>query len=240
MTPNNDSIRINRYLSEKGLATRKEADVLISSGNVVVNGKKAVLGQKITPGDTVEIRNRPTKNYGYFIYNKPRGITTHPEKNTEDIVSVLKKNKSEKLPKLFPVGRLDKDSSGLIIMTNDGRVTDKLLNPRFYHEKEYQVTVNKEITPQMMAKLAKGVRLGDGTITRPAKIHKLGKKQFSIIITEGKNRQIRRMCEVVGFHVETLARTRIMNITVGNLKEGSLVPISKEDCTAFLAMLGLQ
>ncbi len=240
MTPSNDPIRINRYLSEKGLATRKEADVLISAGNVLINGKKAVLGQKVTNSDTVEIQNRPAKKYSYFVYNKPRGITTHPEKNTKDIVSVLTKSKSEKIPKLFPVGRLDKDSSGLIILTNDGRVTDKLLNPRFYHEKEYKVTVNKEITPKMMAKLAKGVRLGDGTLTRPAHVKKNGPKQFTIIITEGKNRQIRRMCEVVGFHVVTLERIRIMNLVIGNLKEGALAPIANEDLVPFLATLGIQ
>lgn len=223
MTPNNNkkSVRINVKMRDMNIATRREADELISSGKVFVNGKKATLGMQVLPEDKIEIKGKG-KEYRYFLYNKPTGIvTTGPQKDEIDIIH------SATFPiKVFPIGRLDKDSSGLIIMTNDGRITDKLLSPDQEHEKEYTVTVNKILPKSFKAKMEAGVLVPEtdggkaGYKTKPCTVRLTGDKTFSIILTEGKHRQIRRMCEALGFTVLRLERIRIGKHTIDKLKPG--------------------
>jgi 23S rRNA pseudouridine2604 synthase len=210
--------RINVALRNTGKATRREADELIEGGKVYVNGIKATLGMRVAPTDKIEIRGKG-KDYRYFIYNKPVGIvTTQPQGDEKDIVSTAK------FPtKVFPIGRLDKDSSGLLIMTNDGRITEDLLSPESDHEKEYIVTTDKMLTRIFKDKMEKGVLIGgdqkmDQYKTKPCKVNLIGDKSFSIILTEGKNRQIRRMTEALGFKVMKLERIRIGKFMIGKLK----------------------
>ncbi len=212
--------RINVALRNTGKATRRESDELIEGGKVYVNGVKATLGMRVLPTDKIEIRGKG-KDYRYFIYNKPAGIvTTQPHDDEKDIVGTAK------LPtKVFPIGRLDKESTGLIIMTNDGRITDDLLSPDKDHEKEYIVSVDKMVTRIFKEKMEKGVLIGgdqkmDQYKTRPCTVKLIGDKSFSIILTEGKNRQIRRMTEALGFTVMKLERTRIGKFMIGKLKPG--------------------
>ena len=212
--------RINVALRNTGKATRREADELISAGKVYVNGVKATLGMQVSPTDQIEIRGK-TKEYRYFLYNKPIGIvTTQPQGDEKDIVS------TSKFPiKVFPIGRLDKESSGLLIMTNDGRIIDDFLSPDKDHEKEYIVNVDKMVTRIFKEKMEKGVLIGgdqklDQYKTKPCKVQLIGDKSFSIILTEGKNRQIRRMTEALGFKVMKLERTRIGKFMIGKLKPG--------------------
>ncbi len=212
--------RINVHLRNTGKATRREADELIAAGKVFVNGVKAVVGMRVAPTDKVEIRGK-SKAHRYFIYNKPTGIvTTQPQAGEKDIVS------SAKFPtKVFPIGRLDKDSSGLIIMTNDGRITEDLLSPDRDHEKEYVVGIDKKVSADFKNKMENGVVIGgdlkmEKYKTKPCKVTITGDKTFSIILTEGKNRQIRRMCEALGYKVFTLMRVRIGKFMLGKLKPG--------------------
>lgn len=218
--------RLNKYLAEKNIASRREADALIAAGKVFVNGTKAVMGMQVGETDTVEVRNN-TKEYAYFAYNKPIGIVTAtPQRGETDIVH------HTKFPtKVFPVGRLDKDSHGLIIMTNDGRITKQMLDPKYEHEKEYEVEVDEPITAEFLKQMSGGVEIETNKKvkhdTKPAKLKKLGAKKFSIILTEGKNRQIRRMCEVLGYEVVDLKRIRIGKVLLGNLKHGEYKKIAK-------------
>ncbi len=231
-------IRINKYLAEKGYSTRTGADELISAGKVKINGKKAVLGMKVMEKDIVIVDGTSKKAYVYYAYNKPAGIITNaPQKGEVDIIHYTR------FPhKVFPIGRLDKDSDGLIIMTNDGRITDRLLNPEKVHEKEYTVTVDKPITPEFETKMKKGVKIisqGEKYTTKPAKVKILSTKKFSIVLTEGKKRQIRRMCEALGQQVQTLTRVRIMNILLGSLKPGAYLEITDRNLSDFLKLLKL-
>jgi 23S rRNA pseudouridine2604 synthase len=218
--------RLNKYLAEKNIASRREADALIAAGKVFVNGTKAVMGMQVGETDTVEVRNN-TKEYAYFAYNKPVGIVTStPQRGETDIVH------HTKFPtKVFPIGRLDKDSHGLIIMTNDGRITKQMLDPKYEHEKEYEVEVDEPITAEFLKQMSGGVEIETNKKvkhdTKPAKLKKLGAKKFSIILTEGKNRQIRRMCEVLGYEVVDLKRIRIGKVLLGNLKHGEYKKIAK-------------
>ena len=207
-------IRINKYLADNNIASRREGDELIETGKVFVNGKKAVLGQMIRETDTVEVKNN-TKEYAYFAYNKPVGVvTTNAQKGEIDIV-----HRTKFPTKVFPIGRLDKDSHGLILLSNDGRITKKLLDPEFEHEKEYEVEVDKHVTPEFFKKMTSGVRIERYT-TKPAKLEHMGSRKFSIILTEGKNRQIRRMCQACGYTVKDLKRVRFGKITLGKMKPG--------------------
>ena len=226
----NEPMRINRYLSIRGIATRKGADELIKKGVVLLNGKKAVLGDKIGPKDKVSIAGViDTGNYHYFVYCKPKGVTTLPEKNTLSVMTM-----ANSLPKdAFPVGRLDKDSEGLLIITNDGRITKKLLDGKYNHEKEYIVEVSHPIEHNFMVRLRDGVRLGK-EMTKKAKVRKIDKYTFEIIITEGKNRQIRRMCASFNQEVRELKRVRIMNIELGNLHPNTYREIKGKDLEDFL------
>ncbi len=220
-------MRINKYLADNNIASRRESDGLIQAGKVFINGKKALLGAQVGETDVVEVRNND-KAYVYFAYNKPIGIVTStPQADEVDII-----HHTEFPTTVFPVGRLDKDSHGLIIMTNDGRLTKKLLDPEEEHEKEYEVTVDQPITPEFLEEMLGGVEIQTNKkvkhFTKAAEIKKIGAKKFSIVLTEGKNRQIRRMCEVLGYEVVDLKRVRVGEILLGNLKEGEYKKIQPE------------
>ena len=221
-TPEDDMqypIRLNRYLSLCNYATRRGADVLISGGKVFINGTKASLGDQVQEGDHVEVEGAEEKEYVYYAYYKPKGIVTIGAQNEEKEIADVSNFPED----VFPIGRLDKDSEGLIIMTNDGRITEELLSPDFYHEKEYQVTVDQTVSHQAFVKLRHGVRIDVGRkkyMTKPAKVRRISKNTFDIIITEGKKRQIRKMCGGVGYKVVKLKRFRIMDVELGNLKPG--------------------
>ena len=211
-------IRINRYLALKNICSRREADVLITKKIVIINGQIARLGDKVNEKDVVEVdlkKKNIVKKYQYFAYNKPVGVVTHsPESNQKSI------REATALPDgFFPVGRLDKESHCLIILTNDVRLSDKLLNPEYDHEKEYVVRVNKPITNIFLKVLQRGILLEDFK-TKPAKVKQISEYVFLIVLTEGKKHQIRRMCTNFGFQVADLQRTRIMDLELGSIGIG--------------------
>ncbi len=228
-------IRINKYLALRNIATRREADRLIEAGFVLLNGKPAKLGDIVQHGDKVEIKSEmQNKEYVYYAYHKPLGVvTTMPNPGEKTILDT-----TEFPEKVFPIGRLDKDSYGLILMTNDGRITDKLLNPKAQHQKEYSVRVNRPITNTFLKFMKEGVRLGP-VQTRKALVKKTSESSFDIVLTEGKNRQIRRMCKSLGYEVTDLKRFRIGNIELENLKAGTFRKIEGEELKEFLKQLRL-
>ena len=229
-------IRINRYLAQKGMATRRGADELIDAGLVRLNGKKAELGSRVESADTVEVlkEGRPdTKQFVYIAYNKPVGIITHSPQGDEQSIEEV-----AGFPGTFPVGRLDKASEGLIILTNDGRVTERLLHPRYAHEKEYLVTVREDILPAVKHALEDGVR-SEGEWLKAKKVFILGPHKLSIILTEGKKHHIRRMLSEAHLTVESLVRTRIMGVYLGALKPGKSRILEGEARKAFLESIGL-
>lgn len=230
-------MRLNKYLAQQGTASRREADALIEQGAVLINGTKAVLGQKVNKDDVVTLKG-DTKEKRYLAYYKGRGIITHsPASGEVDIVTQLKRD--HKVEGVYPVGRLDKDSEGLLILTNDGRVTGPLLDPKAQHEKEYEVTVDKPVNGFFLKQLEHGVNI-EGYVTKDAKATKLPHKlKFTLILTEGKKHQIRRMCAALGYQVQTLKRLRIANITLGELKPNQYRIIKADELKAFLAELGL-
>ena len=208
--------RINAYLAEKNIASRREADGMIRSGLVFINGKRAELGAQIGPKDTVTVSKQNQKQYVYYAYNKPTGIVTIGAQNKEKEIRHITKFPE----RVYPVGRLDKESHGLLILTNDGRIVKKLLDPKYTHEKEYIVKVDKLVTDSFIKKMSEGIIL-DGYKTKKAIVKKIHENAFNIILTEGKNRQIRRMCQTLGYRVLDLQRIRIMNIKLGSLKPGT-------------------
>ena len=227
-------IRINKYLAEKGICSRREADKLIEEEKVSINGEKAKLGEMVKEGDKVETAG-DLKELIYIAYNKPAGIVTNcPQKGEKEIKDILKLDFE-----YFPVGRIDKHSRGLILLSNDGRITDKLLNPRNYHEKEYVVEVNRELQENDLRQLRQGITLDGGFITKPCEIKMINDHTFSIILTEGKNRQIRRMCLALGYDVIDLNRVRIMNIELGSMLEGHYKILKGEVLEALLEELEL-
>jgi len=213
-------MRLNKYLSETGLCSRREADALIAQGRVSLNGKRAELGTQVAEGDEVRVDNRvigarKKKKRIYICLNKPVGITCTTERGVRDnIVDFIGHEE-----RIFPIGRLDKESEGLILLTNNGDIVNDILRSENNHEKEYLVTVDKPVTDVFLAGMGGGVRILD-TKTKPCKVNRLGKYEFRIILTQGLNRQIRRMCEVFGYDVKRLQRVRIVNIRLGNLKPG--------------------
>lgn len=230
-------VRINKYLADNGYATRKEADVLIERGLVTVNGEPAKIGMRIRENDEVEVRSARRKRYVYIAVNKPRGLTTlKTEKDERDTLSLLPSD--IKRMKLFPVGRLDKASEGLILLTNDGRLTDRLLHPDREHEKTYRVTTKKPLRESFKHYMEAGVDI-EGYVTRPAKVRILGEKKFEITITEGKKHQIRRMVVAMHNEVASLCRTSIMNIKLGTLVSGGYRPIEGKELAVLLETLGL-
>jgi len=222
---------MNNYCS------RREADDLILKKIVKINGRLAKIGDKVQEGDKVEVNieaKSKLKKYVYFAYNKPIGIVTHtPEAGQTEIKKIAGLSAD-----IFPVGRLDKKSHGLIILTNDGRITDKLLNPEYEHEKEYSVKTNKPVTNIFVKVAAGGMQLEDFK-TKPCRVKKIGENSFSIILTEGKKHQIRRMCTNFGFEAVDLKRVRIMNIKLGSLLAGQKREIKGDELKEFLNKLGI-
>lgn len=226
-------VRINKYLAMQGVSTRRDADKLILAGKITINGRRAILGDKVHEGDKVEITKKLTNNYVYYAYNKPRGIITHsPQEGEKDIVSSIP------LKGVFPIGRLDKDSEGLIILTNDGRITDRLLNPKYEHDKEYVVKTRGFIKETQLKAMEKGMDL-EGISTAPCKTKVLGEKSFAITISEGQKHQIRRMCDALTMPIDTLKRVRIMNIMLGKLEPNAYRKIEGEELKKFLTSLSL-
>lgn len=231
-------MRLNKYLAEQGTASRREADALIEQGVVLVNGKPGVLGQKVAQDDVVTLKIE-TKEKKYFAYYKGRGIITHsPSEGETDIASRMKSDYS--ITDVYPVGRLDKDSEGLMILTNDGRVTGPLLDPKALHEKEYEVTVDKPVTGYFLQQLERGVNI-EGYTTKKAKAvrHPEKKLIFMLVLTEGKKHQIRRMCAALGYQVQRLRRVRIANINIGDLKPNQYRTLKGPELKEFLQELGI-
>ena len=223
------SIRINKYLSEVGYCSRRVADRLIKEGKVTINGKVSEMGAKVAEGDQVEVegqrieKSRHYKNI-YLAFNKPIGIvcTTDRRVDPDNIIDFIKYPS-----RIFPVGRLDKLSEGLIFLTNDGDMVNKILRARNNHEKEYVVSVNRPINRDFIQSMSSGVEILD-TITKNCFVRKLGPKKFKIILTQGLNRQIRRMCESLGYRVVSLKRVRIMNIKL-DVSTGKYREFTKEE-----------
>lgn len=217
-------MRINKYLAQENVTTRRGADELIDKKKVFINGKVAVLGDKVNEGDEVEVKHTgKMQEYFYYAYNKPMGVITHsPQKGEKDIKG------SSNLQGVSPVGRLDKNSHGLIILSNDGRITDKMLNPEYEHDKEYIVVARNNLRDSFKASMEKGLRIGDYQ-TRPCKIRIIGDRTFAITLTEGKKHQIRRMVEVMHNEVIDLKRIRIMNIKLGTLPSNSYRKIEGDE-----------
>ncbi len=235
MDQNTFPIRINKYLALKGFSTRRGADELISAGKVYINGKVARLGMEVYEADNVTLKGFEPKSHVYYAYYKPVGvITVGKEPGIRSIEDAAKFPE-----KVFPLGRLDKDSEGLILMTNDGRLTDKLLNPDSEHEKEYLVELDKPVTHEFLVKMFQGVRIKSGK-TKESKIRRKEKNSFEIILTEGKNRQIRRMCGALGYQVKRLKRVRIMNILLGKLKPNQFRKLTPKEQKELFKDLGIR
>jgi 23S rRNA pseudouridine2604 synthase len=220
-------IRVNKYISESGFCSRREADRLVEQGRVLINGIKAGMGDKVLPGQRVVVNGQmisaPPKMV-YIAFNKPVGVTsTTDRKDKTNIIDYISHRE-----RIFPIGRLDKDSQGLILLTNDGDIVNKILRSGNNHEKEYIVTVNKPITSEFVLKMGNGVPVL-GEITHKCLVEKISDKTFRIILKQGMNRQIRRMCEFFHYEVTRLQRIRIMNIELGNLKTGQWRDLRNEE-----------
>ena len=224
-----EAVRINKYLSEAGVCSRRGADRLIEEGRVSVNGNQAFLGSVVKNSDEVRVDGNlvtPIIKKVLIAFNKPRGIvctTADPKSKDVNIIEYI--NYPERI---FPVGRLDKDSEGLILLSNDGDLSNKIMKARNFHEKEYEVEVDKPFDDEFLKKMSEGVPILD-TITRKCTLKRTGKTSFNIILTQGLNRQIRRMCEYFGYKVVSLRRIRIMNIKLGNLKSGTYRNITDKE-----------
>lgn len=213
-----ESVRINKYLSDAGVCSRREADRLIEAGKVLIDGIPAVMGSKVLPGQKVMLQGKEIEKEEKMVliaFNKPQGIVcTTDRREPDNIIDYINYGS-----RIFPIGRLDKDSEGLILLTNDGEIVNKILRAGNHHEKEYLVQVNKPVTPEFLRGMAGGVPILD-TVTRPCLIEALDRSSFRIVLTQGLNRQIRRMCEYFGYRVLALKRIRIMNVNLGRLKTG--------------------
>ena len=231
-------MRINKYISESGKASRRGADKLITEGRVTINGKRVTPGSQVEPGDDVRVDGNPirvARNYVYIALNKPVGITSTTEKGVKGNIVDLVNHPL----RIFNIGRLDKDSEGLILLTNDGDIVNEILRAENKHEKEYIVSVDKPITPEFLKKMSEGVKIL-GTKTLPCEVVQLSKFDFRIILTQGLNRQIRRMCAELGYDVYRLQRIRIMNINIGNLPPGQWRDLSKKERTQLFRELNYE
>lgn len=222
-----EPVRLNKYLSEAGVCSRREADRLIASGRVTVDGRPGETGMKVWPGQKVCIGKKVVSRQEEMVVlavNKPVGIVcTEERRERNSIIRYL-----DYPVRVTYIGRLDKDSRGLLLMTNNGDIINQIMRSANRHEKEYKVTVDREVTRDFLDRMAAGVPILD-TVTRPCQVQKIGKYTFSIILTQGMNRQIRRMCEALGYQVKDLVRTRILNIRLGNLKEGEYRQVTDEE-----------
>ncbi|MBO7746211.1 23S rRNA pseudouridine(2604) synthase RluF [Paenibacillus sp. MWE-103] len=228
-------MRINKFISETGYCSRREADKLVESGRVTINGAVAELGSQAEPGDDVRVDGKPIgsqKRHVYIALNKPVGITSTTEAQVEgNIVDFV-----GHAERIFPIGRLDKDSEGLILLTNDGDIVNRILRAEGKHEKEYVVTVDRPVTPRFLKAMSEGVRIL-GSMTLPCKVEKESDRVFRITLTEGKNRQIRRMCQTFGYNVRKLRRVRIMNILLGQLANGKWRDLTQDELDKLFGLL---
>lgn len=229
-------MRINKYLSEAGVCSRRGADKWIEAGRVKINGEFAEVGSKVGDDDVVTVDNKAIKlekGYVYLKLNKPRGITSTTERHIKgNIVDFVGHQE-----RIFHIGRLDKDSEGLILLTNDGDIVNEILRKEGKHEKEYIVTVDKPITDDFIKQMSEGVAILD-TVTLPAEVTKVNAKTFKIVLTQGLNRQIRRMTEALGYEVKQLRRLRVMNILVDDLKLGQWKDLTEDEKSELFDMLG--
>ena len=227
-------MRLNKYISETGICSRREADSWIEQGRVAVNGRRAELGTQVGEGDSVSIDGRPLgakKKAVYIALNKPVGITCTTERHIPGNIVDFVNHRD----RIFPIGRLDKDSEGLILLTNDGDIVNEILRVENHHEKEYIVTVDKPVTAEFLAAMARGVRLPELEVTtRPCQASRIAERSFRIVLTQGLNRQIRRMCEVFDYGVRRLQRVRIINLRLGNLKPGQWRDLTAEELKGLL------
>ena len=234
MSAPDKAVRLNKHISETGVCSRREADKWIEAGRVTLNGAPATLGHKVAPGDEVRIDGSlvgAKKKAIYIALNKPVGITCTTEAHVEDnIVQFV--GHSERI---FPVGRLDKDSEGLILLTNDGDIVNEILRSENEHEKEYVVSVNRPITDLSLKMLASGVKIM-GVTTKPCRVERVDAETFRLVLTQGLNRQIRRMCSALGYRVRRLQRVRIINIHVGALRAGDWRYLSDAEVAGLLAI----
>ncbi len=230
-------IRLNKFISDSGYCSRREADKLIEQQVVTINGKVPELGTKVLPGDKVEVKGYPIyaspeskSDRVYIAYNKPVGITCTTEQKVKgNIVDAISHEQ-----RIFPIGRLDKPSEGLIFLTNDGDIVNKILRAGNNHEKEYIVTVDKAVNQDFVNKMSSGVPILE-TVTLPCKVEKVSRFVFKIILTQGLNRQIRRMCEYLGYEVVKLKRVRIMNVRLDDLKKGQWRNLTQAEMQAINA-----
>lgn len=220
-------VRINKYLSEAGICSRREADKKLEAGEVSIDGRVAIMGDRVMEDQKVYVNGILVQHKEPFILlavNKPEGIVCTSEKKEKDnIIDYLNYPN-----RIYPIGRLDKDSQGLLLMTNQGDILNKILRAGNAHEKEYLVTVNKDVTQDFLEGMSNGVPILD-TVTRKCRVEKIGKRKFRIILTQGLNRQIRRMCEYFGYRVVGLKRVRIMNIRLGDLPTGKYRKVTEEE-----------
>ncbi|OLF38188.1 MULTISPECIES: 23S rRNA pseudouridine(2604) synthase RluF [unclassified Psychrobacter] len=231
---NTSSTRLNKYISESGICSRRDADRFIEQGNVYVNGKRAQVGDQVVAGDTVKVNGqliepREADDFVFIVLNKPVGIVSTTESSEKNnIVDFVRHG-----VRIFPIGRLDKDSQGLIFLTNNGDLVNKVLRAGNNHEKEYLVTVNKPITDSFIEGLASGVPIL-GTMTKKCPVTKVAPTVFNITLVQGLNRQIRRMCEHFGYEVVKLERTRIMNVTLKGLPVGDWRDLTPKELSVLL------
>lgn len=227
-------MRLNKYIAETGVTSRRGADGWIEAGRVTVNGAPATLGTQVNDGDTVAVDGKPigaASAHVYIALNKPVGITCTTERHVAgNIVDFIRHRE-----RIFPIGRLDKDSDGLILLTNNGDIVNEILRSENNHEKEYRVTVNRAVTPAFLTSMARGVYLTELEVrTKPCKVETLGEFSFRIILTQGLNRQIRRMCAAFDYKVVRLQRVRIINVRLGNLKVGAWRDLTPEELQGLL------
>ena len=232
------TIRLNKYLSDAGVCSRREADRLVENGKVMVDGEVAVMGMQICPGQKVVCDGKPVgekEKPVFLIVNKPRGIvcTTSDKDHAENIVEFLNYPQ-----RIYPVGRLDKDSEGLLLMTNQGDIVNKILRGGNAHEKEYAVAVDHPVTEEFLKQMCEGVRIEDLDVTtKPCRAWKTGSHTFHIVLTQGLNRQIRRMCRALDYHVMNLKRVRIMNIQLGTLKRGEYRELTEKELSDLMKLV---
>lgn len=233
-----EGVRVNKWISDAGVCSRREADSLIEAGRVTVDGQPAAVGGRVCKGQMVCVDGQPVireKQVILLAVNKPVGVVCTTEKKwgdqtLEELVNYPKR--------VFSVGRLDKDSEGLILMTNQGDLLNKIMKAGNYHEKEYLVTVDKKVTPEFLRKMSKGVPLEElETVTRPCRVELAGERRFRIVLTQGLNRQIRRMCEYFGYHVTRLVRVRIMDIRLGDLQSGKYRHLTRTETAVLMTAL---
>ncbi len=225
-------MRLNKYISETGICSRREADGWIAQGWVSVNGVVATLGTRVEEGDEVRARGQllgEKRKDTYIAFNKPVGITCTTERHVAgNIIDYIGHPE-----RIFPIGRLDKDSDGLILLTNNGDIVNELLRSENNHDKEYLVTVDRPVSEEFLYGMSAGVEILD-TVTKPCVVHRLGRNQFRIVLTQGLNRQIRRMCDVFDYKVRRLQRVRIVNVRLGALKLGSWRNLSADELRGLL------